>query len=73
VPHGLDLGRWDAGHDVGQERGLEGPRRGHHQHVRLQAADAYDHLAGQIVQATEASATRQHAPGHAAAAPEAGQ
>jgi hypothetical protein len=40
---------------------------------RLQAADAYDHLADQMIQATEAAATRQHAPGHAAADPEAGQ
>jgi hypothetical protein len=40
---------------------------------RLQAADAYDHLAAQMIQATEASATRQHAPGHTAADPEAGQ
>jgi hypothetical protein len=39
---------------------------------RLQAADAYDHLAGQMSQATEAAA-RQDAPGHAAADPEAGQ
>ena len=35
---------------------------------RLQAADAYDHLAAQMIQAAEASATRQHAPGHAAPA-----
>jgi hypothetical protein len=40
---------------------------------RLQAADAYDHLADQMIQATEASATQQRAPGHAAADPEAGQ
>ena len=40
---------------------------------RLQAADAYDHLAGQMIQATDTSATRQHAPGHAVADPEAGQ
>ena len=39
---------------------------------RLQAADAYDHLAAQMIQATEAAATRQYAPGHAAD-PEAGQ
>src|SRR5580704_12372212 len=32
----------------------------------LQAADAYDQLAGQMIHATEASAARQHAPGHAA-------
>ena len=40
---------------------------------RLQAADAYDHLAAQMIQATDAAATRQHAPGHAAPDPEAGQ
>ena len=40
---------------------------------RLHAADAYDHLAAQMIQATEASATRQHTPGHTAAEPEAGQ
>jgi hypothetical protein len=40
---------------------------------RLQAADAYDHLANQMIQATDTSATRQHAPDHAAANPEAGQ
>jgi len=49
---------------------------------RLQAADTYDQLAGQMIHATEASATRQHAPGHpappsvgphAAAGKEAGQ
>ena len=40
---------------------------------RPQAADAYDHLAAQLIPAAEASATRQHAPGHAAADPEAGQ
>ena len=40
---------------------------------RLHAADAYDHLADQMIQATEASATRQRASGHAAADPEAGQ
>jgi len=48
----------------------------------LQAADAYDQVAAQIIQASQASATRQHAPGHAAPAdgephadpePEAGQ
>ena len=39
---------------------------------RLHAADAYDHLANRMIQATEAAATRQHAPGHAAD-PEAGQ
>ena len=39
---------------------------------RLQADDAYDHLANQLIQATEAAATRQHASGHAAD-PEAGQ
>ena len=33
---------------------------------RLQAADAYDQLAGQMIQAAEASAARQRAPGHAA-------
>jgi hypothetical protein len=40
---------------------------------RLQTADAYDHLANEMIQATEDSATRQHTPGHAAADPEAGQ
>jgi hypothetical protein len=49
---------------------------------RLQAADAYDQMAGQIIQAAQASATRQRAPDHpapahgephAAAGPEAGQ
>jgi hypothetical protein len=40
---------------------------------RLHAADAYDHLANQMIQATDTSATRQHAPDHAAANPEAGQ
>jgi hypothetical protein len=49
---------------------------------RLQAADAYDDLAAQLIQAADASAVRQHAPGHpapasrephAAAEPEAGQ
>ena len=39
---------------------------------RLHVADAYDHLADQMIQATEASATRQHASDHAAD-PEAGQ
>jgi len=39
---------------------------------RLHAADAYDHLAAQMVQANEASAAQQHAPGRAAD-PEAGQ
>ena len=33
---------------------------------RLQTADAYDQLAGQMIHAAEASAARQHAPGHAA-------
>ena len=33
---------------------------------RLQAADAYDQLAGQMIHAAEASAARQRAPGHAA-------
>ena len=33
---------------------------------RLQAADAYDQLAGQMTHAAEASAARQRAPGHAA-------
>jgi hypothetical protein len=33
---------------------------------RLQAADAYDQMAGQITQAAEASATLQRAPDHAA-------
>ena len=36
---------------------------------RLHAADAYDHLADHMIQATDASAARQHA----AADPEAGQ
>ena len=40
---------------------------------RLKAADAYDQLATQLTQAAEASATRQHASGHAATDPEAGQ
>ena len=40
---------------------------------RLHAADAYDHLADQMILATEASATRPHASGHAAADPEAEQ
>ena len=40
---------------------------------RLHAADAYDHLAAQLTQATDTSATRQHSPGHTAADPEAGQ
>jgi hypothetical protein len=40
---------------------------------RLQASDAYEHLATQMIEATEASATQQRAPGHAAADPEAGQ
>jgi len=40
---------------------------------RLHAADAYDHLAGQMIQATDTSATRQRASGYAAADPEAGQ
>ena len=35
---------------------------------RLHAADAYDHLAAQLTQATGASATRQHAPGQPAPA-----
>ena len=39
---------------------------------RLHAADAYDHLAGQLIQATDTAATRQLASGHAAD-PEAGQ
>ena len=33
---------------------------------RLQTADAYDQLVGQMIHAAEASAARQHAPGHAA-------
>ena len=33
---------------------------------RLQAADAYDQLAGQMIHAAEASAARQHAPGRPA-------
>jgi hypothetical protein len=49
---------------------------------RLQAADAYDQMAGQVIQAAEASAAQQRAPDHAASArtephraaePEAGQ
>ena len=49
---------------------------------RLQAAEAYDQMAGQMDQAAEASAARQRAPDHtasarsglhAAAEPEAGQ
>ena len=49
---------------------------------RLQAADAYDQIAGQMIHTAEASAARQHAPGHpappsvgphAAAGKEAGQ
>ena len=40
---------------------------------RLHAADAYDHLATQMTQTAEASARRQHTPGHPAADPEAGQ
>ena len=49
---------------------------------RLQAADAYDQMAGRMIHAAEASAARQHAPGHpappsagphAAAGKEAGQ
>jgi hypothetical protein len=49
---------------------------------RLQAADAYDQVAVQLIQDAEASATRQHAPGltmpasggpRPAADPEAGQ
>jgi hypothetical protein len=49
---------------------------------RLQAAEAYDQLASQMIHAAEASAARQHAPGdaappaaglHAAAEKEAGQ
>ena len=40
---------------------------------RLNAADAYDHLAAQMIQATDTSATPQRAPGHPAAEPEAGQ
>jgi hypothetical protein len=48
----------------------------------LQAADAYDQMATQMIQAAEASTTRQRAPGHPAPAsgrphpaayPEAGQ
>jgi hypothetical protein len=51
-------------------------------HQRLQAADAYDQIAAQMIQATEAAAGRQRAPGHVAPAsdrpqtsvdPEAGQ
>jgi ferredoxin len=33
---------------------------------RLQAADTYDQLAAQMIRAAEASAARQHAPGHSA-------
>ena len=49
---------------------------------RLQAAEAYDQMAGQMIHAAEASTARQHAPGpaappsgglHAAAGKEAGQ
>ena len=49
---------------------------------RLQAAEAYDQLAGQMIHAAEASTARQHAPGpaappsaspHPAAGKEAGQ
>jgi hypothetical protein len=49
---------------------------------RLQAADAYDQMAGRMIHAAEASAARQRAPGHpalptvgphAAAGKEAGQ
>ncbi len=35
---------------------------------RLQAADAYDQMAGQMIHAAEASAARQRTPGHAAPA-----
>ena len=37
-------------------------------HQRLQAADAYDQIAAQMIQAAEAAARRQRAPGHAAPA-----
>jgi len=40
---------------------------------RLQAADAYDHLATLLTQATKASGARQQTPGHATADREAGQ
>ena len=40
---------------------------------RLQAADAYDQLAAQLLQAAEASAARRHAPGHQPLDAEAGQ
>ena len=33
---------------------------------RLQAAEAYDQIAGQMIHAAEASTARQHAPGHPA-------
>jgi ferredoxin len=33
---------------------------------RLQAAGAYDQVAGQMIQAAEASTARRHTPGHAA-------
>ena len=33
---------------------------------RLQAADAYDHVAAQLIQAVEAAAARQNAPDHVA-------
>jgi hypothetical protein len=33
---------------------------------RLQAAEAYDQMAGRMIHATETSAARQHAPGHPA-------
>jgi len=33
---------------------------------RLQAAEAYDQMAGHMIHATETSAARQHAPGHPA-------
>jgi hypothetical protein len=33
---------------------------------RLQAADTYDQMAGRMIHAAEASAARQHAPGHPA-------
>ena len=36
---------------------------------RLHAADAYDQLAAQMIQAAEASATRQRASGHAGRRP----
>jgi len=35
---------------------------------RLHAADAYDYLAAQLIQAAEVSAVRQHVPGHPAPA-----